>query len=480
MDVTDVLRQGQRVQRAIGMARDRFDLDTVRERHLPGELVDLTVRRPGGGEVRLMHLKALVDSQQVQSEIVGPLAETPASLQALLAGATAVTSAASADQELLNGAVLFVAQGRVLALPMAQFPTRSVQEPSTERAVFSPKDALVEDLEQNVGLIRSHLRDPRLRVEHLTLGEQARSTVAVCHVAGVADVDLVDDAVQRLHSYRPVRVGFVSALLRPLFGPVWDGFLDADFTERPYRVADFLARGRLAILVDGSPFALVTPITFVEIFIDEEEYLQATTTRFFVRALRILSFFLALLMPGLYVALLTVNPTILPGLLAIAVASSRQSLPFPVVTEIILLLLILDIMAEATVSMKGLLGPTISIVGALIAGQAAIRANLASDLGVIVASVTLLATFMTSRYQLTYSVRVWKYPILLLSAAFGILGWATGILWLMANFVRKRRFGVSYLAPIAPLRPQSVRTTSHHGRQAPPAPAYIRRAEPES
>ena len=316
-------------------------------------------------------------------------------------------------------------------------------------------------------------------MKRLTLGSVAPTQVAVLFVEGSTDSRELDDLVTRLESYHPPRVGFVSSLLRPIFGALWSPFLPADFTERPYRAADFLFRGRFVILVDGSPYALMVPVTFMELFMDEEEYLQSTSTRYFVRALRLLAFAIALLGPGLYIAILTVNTTVMPGLLAIAVASNRQSLAFPILTETTLMLIILDIMAEATTAMKGVLGPAISIVGSLIVGQAAVRANLASNLGVILLALTALATFITPRYQVTYAVRVWKYIFLLVSGVLGLVGWSAGIIWLTVNLSSKRELGVSYLAPLAPFLPGAWDTTSpEQQRGLAGVPSYVRRLPP--
>ena len=479
IDLEGIVRQERRLEQAIVAASEDLTWEALQQRHLPEELVDVVVDRPNGEQVRLMHLQALVQSQRVRAELIGPLTTGSGATAMILPDASTVLTADEAEHQLLDGAVLLWSNAGVRSVKLPGFPGRTVNEPTTERSVFGPKDAFVEDLNDNIGLIRRHLRDSRLRVERMTLGTRAPTAVALCYLNDVADATLVDEAAARLKSFRTERIGFVSSLLRPLFGAIWNGFLPAEFSERPYRTADFLARGRIAILADGSPFALVTPVPFLEVFIEEEEYMQATTTRYFVRTLRVIAFFVALMAPGLYAAMLTINPTIMPGLLAITVSSSRGALPYPVFTEILLLLVVFDIMAESTVSMKGLMGPTISIVGALIAGQAAIRANLASNLGVIVASITLLATFMTSRYILTYSVRLWKYFVLLLSVLFGIVGWATALLWVMANLTSQRQFGVFYLAPLAPLTPSGLKSTSHFRRNSPETPPHVRRSGSE-
>ena len=468
-----IVGQGDRIREMIAGVGQTLNPDTVRAMHAPGELTSIAVPRPGGGPTELVYLTAMADAQRVLTEVAEPLRSSAGTVATVLPWASGVGTCAAADGQLLTGSVLVFAPEGVYALQVPRSSQRSVQEPSTERSAFGPKDALIENLEDDVALIRSHLRDPRLRVEHMQLGTDAPTDVALLYVNGVVDGAMVDEARDRLARYRAPRVGFVSSLLRPLFGAIWDGFLPADFSERPYRIADFLSRGRLAILVDGSPFAMILPLFFIELFIDEEEYLQATLTRYFIRALRMLSFLIAVFGPGLYVAIMAVNPTVVPGLLAVAVASSRQALPYPIFTEILLMLIIIDILTEATVSQKSLLGPAISIVGGLVAGQAAVRANLASNLGVIVVSVTMLATFMTSRLYITYSARIWKYMILVLSELLGLVGWSTGIALLLVVFTSHRQLGAHYLAPLAPLRAHDLPSPSLAGRHR-RAPRYVR------
>jgi spore germination protein KA len=474
MDLGFIDREAGRILGLIALLAGKVDPDAIKKMH--PELAELLARRPDGTTARILHLPDLVDMQRLQTEVVAALAGSNASVCTAIAHAAQVQSLDEVDRQLLQGSAIVCADGAAFAVRLPSVPTRATQEPSTERAVFGPKDSFVEPLDQNIALIRSHLRDPRLVAERITLGTDAPTQVAVLYREGSADATQLDEIIARLESYRPPRVGFVSSLLRPLFGPIWTVFLPADFTERPYRAADFLFRGRFVILVDGSPYAMVLPVQFIEYFLDEEEYLQSTATRYFVRGLRFLGFFIALLGPGLYVAILSVNTTVLPGLLAVAVSSNRQSLAFPILTETILMLIVLDIMAEATTAMKGVLGPAISIVGSLIVGQAAVRANLASNLGVILLALTALATFLSPRFQQTYVVRVWKYLFLLVSSVFGLVGWSACTIWLMINLSARRELGTSFLAPLAPLLPAAWDSRSPLQTSVQRVPAPIQQA----
>ena len=469
-DPASIRRQAQRARRAIARLDASLTPGALLASWANGDLKHIRVTRRGGRLAQLVYDPVTVDVARLESEVIRPLRLSSGPIAQAVPRAQRVSGRTDAERQLLKGASLLFAGDAVYAVTVESRSRRQVAEPSTERAVFGPKDALVEALDDNLGLIRSHLRDPRLQVERVSVGTDSPTQVAVLHVDGVADAAMVDRAMGRLATYAPRRMGVVGQLVPVLIGSVWSSLLPIEFTERPYRVADLLFRGRVAILADGSPLAVVTPIYFFEHFIDEEEYLQATFTRWFVRGLRAVAFFLALMAPGLYLAVLTVNTTILPGLLAVVVATTRQSLPFPIAIETFFMLIMLDVMAEATVSMKGVLGPAISIVGSLIIGSAAVRANLASNLGVILVAVTALATFATPRYHLTYAARVLKYPVMLVSSVFGLIGWTLAGIWLLAYLTSSRALGSPALQPLAPLMPgrvQSESTSAPHGG-APP------------
>jgi hypothetical protein len=479
IDLRFITRQGRRINRLVAGMESRPQLDVLKSVFAPDELRDISITRPDGSTVRCLHLRPLVDQKRLQTEVMGALSNSNQPLASILPQVLPVTSLVAAEKYLLHGHALLIANAEVWSMQLASSPRRSVEAPSTERAIFGAKDSLVEELDQNIALIRNHLRDPNLEVERLSVGTRAETDIAVVSLAGAVDAKLLDDVLARLRRYAPERLGFVSALLRPLFGVAWSPFLRADFSERPDRIADQLYRGRIVVLADGSPFALIVPQTLDDLFKDEESELQSVITQYFIRGLRLVAFFISVFLPGLYVAVLTVNTTILPGLLAISVAASRQPIAFPIFTETLMLLLIIDIMAEATASMKGVLGPAISIVGSLIIGQATVRANLSSNLAVILIAVTALSTYITPRYFITYAYRIWKYPILFLSGLLGILGWTIGVLFLVIHLAAIRTLGVNYLSPASPLLPRALGRESMFGfRLRPGAAQTFRRRQP--
>lgn len=466
MDLGFISRQGQRIGRLLANVQSRPDFDELKSAFSPDDLDASSVTRPDGTSVNCLSLRSLTDQERLRTEIIGPLMISNTSISSAFPYSLPVATFSRGGQCLLRGHVLLFAGEEAWSIPVAASAGRAVHAPSTERAIFGAKDSLVEDLDHNIALVRTHLRDPYLEIERLAIGARVETDIAVLSVTGAVDPKILDDVVTRLRSYAPERLGFVSTLLRPLFGVAWSPFLRADFTERPDRIADQLYRGRIALLADGSPFALIVPQTLDDLFKDEESELQSIATKYFVRGLRLIAFFISVFLPGLYVAVLTVNTTIVPGLLAIAIAANRQPIAFPIFTETLVLLVTIDIMAEATASMKGVLGPAISIVGSLIIGQALVRANLGSNLGVILISITTLSTYITPRYFITYAYRIWKYPIVLLSGVLGIMGWTIGALLLMIHLSAIRTLGVSYLSPAVPVRPKTLAKESLLGYQS--------------
>lgn len=435
---------------------DRNEAPSVRSIAALEGLADLfqtRAVRPDGSEVMVFGLSGLIDPTTLQRDVLGPLETLSARPVDALPQAKTLATAQEARKSLIDGAAVVVAGEMAWASRVGAYPKRQIDVPDTERAIFGPKDAYIEDLDTNVGLLRRQLPDPDLMVESLTVGTKVARRGVLMYVAGVADPSAVEAVMGRLKASQAPRVGFISALVPALFGPQINPFVRAEFTERPARTATQLVRGKIAVMLDGSPFAMVVPHTLADTFSDDETSFPSPLVRLFVRFIRVIALAAATFLPGLYVAVLSVNPVVLPGLLALQLSFDRQTIPYPVVTETLILLIVLDVLAESTISMKGVLGPAISIVGSIIIGQAAVRADLASNLSVILVSVTALGTFITPWFTSSYAYRLWKYPVLLLSAVMGLAGWSLGLLLMAVSLAGERSFGLSFLTPATPVEP---------------------------
>jgi len=221
-------------------------------------------------------------------------------------------------------------------------------------------------------------------------------------------------------------------------------------TERPDSVSAGLLEGRIAILVDGTPFVLLVPALFIQFFQSPEDYYQRADISSLIRILRYVAFFLALLTPSLFIAITTFHQEMIPPALLISIVAQREGIPFPALIEALIMELTFEILREAGVRMPKAIGTAISIVGALVLGEAAVQAGLVSPAKVIVVSITALASFISPSYNLAMTVRILRFIFMLLAATFGLFGVALGLLTMLLHLCSLRSFGIPYMYPLAP------------------------------
>jgi spore germination protein KA len=215
-------------------------------------------------------------------------------------------------------------------------------------------------------------------------------------------------------------------------------------------VASGLVEGRIGIMVDGSPFALIVPCTMYEMLHTGEEHYSRWQFGSFMRILRMMAFYLAFLLPGLYLALVMFHQEMIPTELLLAIAASRERVPFPSIVEVVIMELSFELLREAGLRIPGVMGSTIGIVGALILGQAAVQANLISPIMVIIVAVTGLATFAIPTYALSFTLRIYRFIYIVLGSTLGFYGIALGLFAQTALTANLRSFGVPFLAPLGP------------------------------
>ncbi len=427
-------------------------LDEVHASLHSGDLQRGHLPQPDGGRVGIAYIHTLTDERRLWHEVILPLVSGALPPPALPRAAPIQNWHALVHHLLQGGVVLLPETGPPLGLDMAGLQQRSVGEPTTERQVIGPKEGFVERLDTNVGLVRNRLRDPALRIAYHTVGRRSRTRVAMLYLQDVADPQLVQRASAGLHS---IAVDFIRTAMdvaELTFQHSWSVFPLIEQTERPDRVAHGLSQGRLALVVDGAPFALLVPVTLFDFQHDGEGALPGPAVTAFVRLQRLGGLFLALALPGLYVALLAADPLVLPIPLTITLAAARFAVPYPVATEAVLMLFAADILAEATAQSASAIGNALSVVGTLIVGQLMVQAHLASTLLMIVVAASVMGSFLTLKFTLSYALRMWKYALVLLAAVGGILGWFTGLCVLLVHLASLESAGTPFLAPLAAAR----------------------------
>ncbi|MDI3256425.1 MAG: spore germination protein [Kyrpidia sp.] len=387
----------------------------------------------------------------------------------------------NAVKQVLMGNTLLFIEGvdEGLAVETKGWDKRSVSDPKSEQVIRGPHEAFTENFRTNTALIRVRLRSPRLVTEILQVGQTTKNDVAIMYLRGIANPKLVEEVKRRVNSLRVdalIDSGLLEQYLEDPPSTVVPKILS---TERPDRVVSFLVEGHVALLVSGSPYALVVPVSFWALLHTPEDAYLRWPFGSFIRVIRFVSLLIAVLLPGLYIGVANYHPEMLPTDLMMAIAGSREKVPFPVIGEVLMMELAIELIREAGIRIPSVIGPTIGIVGALILGQAAVQASIISPVLVIVVSVTALASFTTPNYNLSFAVRVLRFIFIALAGAFGFYGMTLGIAALLANLVSAKSFGVPLMSPVAPHRhanPDIVMRGRAYEQEL--RPEYLRTGDP--
>lgn len=272
---------------------------------------------------------------------------------------------------------------------------RPIQEPSQQLSIRGPKDAFNETLRTNTALIRRRIKSPNLWVETMKIGTITQTDVAILYVKGIANEEIIQEVRDRLHRINIDSIIDSGYVEQSIEDQTFTSFPTTYHTERPDVVASQLVEGRIAIVVDGSPFVLTVPAVFVQFFQAPDDYYARFDLSTGIRILRIIAFFIALIGPSLYIAATTFHQEMIPTTLAIAIAAQRENVPFPAFVEALVMEVTFEILREAGLRLPRAVGQAVSIVGALVIGQAAVQANIVSPMMVIVVSITAIANFST-------------------------------------------------------------------------------------
>ncbi|MDR6550161.1 spore germination protein [Paenibacillus qinlingensis] len=372
---------------------------------------------------------------------------------------TSSTQAVEIIAKVLEGyaAILTSGTNQVMTVCIPGTTHRSIEEATSEQVIRGPRDGFIEQISTNLSLIRSRLKTTKLKVEYITIGEHTRTRIAITYLKGIALDTLVEEVRTRI---KPIKLDGVldSAYIEEFIeDQPYSPFPQVHNTERPDVVAAELLEGKVAILVDTSPFALVVPMTFWTGLQASEDYYVRWPIATFIRWIRLFFIQFAIFAPPLYVAITTFHQEMVPTNLVLSIAASRESVPFPAMIEAFLMEIIFEALREAGIRLPKQIGPTISIVGGLVIGQAAVQAGLISAPVVIIVSITGISTFTIPRYSFSNGIRLLRFPMLFLSGTLGLYGIVLGFLGVMLHVTSLRSFGVLYFSPITPLKLQALK-----------------------
>jgi len=362
-----------------------------------------------------------------------------------------------AVKDLVDGYTLIVIEGldAVISVETTGFEKRSITEAMAETVIKGPKQSFIESAATNRSLIRNLIRDPKLITETVSIGERIRQQVSVMYLQELADSKTVEKVKSRIQEIKVDTVLTLSKLEQHIEERPYSLLPSTLTTERPDRAASFLMEGHIILVMENSPDVLIVPVTFWSLFHTvEDQYLRMPYGNF-IRIIRFISLLIALFTPAFYIAITTFHAEMLPTDLMLAIAATREKMPFPVMMEILIMEITFEILREAGVRVPNTLGPTIGIVGALILGQAAVEANIVSPSLVIVVAVTGLASFTIPDVSLNIAVRMLRFVLLVTANFLGFFGMSIFLGFFIAYIVSIKSFGVPFFAPLSPHFPSS-------------------------
>ncbi|WP_081971945.1 spore germination protein [Paenibacillus borealis] len=459
--------------------------------NLQGDLQELLARLGGNGDLvvrnfqlfgthqaAMIFFSSLVNMEQVREHVLKPLMAPPAGQQEIpepvadlihyiWSTAVQVTQGNTAadiselPEAAVKGELILLIEGvpQALRMEMRQIDMRGVEQPQTEQVIRGPREGYVEKLENNLSLLRYRLQSTDFRIEISPIGTRTQSRVALCYIESIADSGLVAEALRRISMIDTdgiLDAGYIEQFIedQPL-----SPFPQVQSTERPDKTVAALLEGRVALLVDGSPFALIVPALFNQFFQTVDDYTERFIMGSLIRIIRLIALTFSLFFPALYVSVISFNPELMPTDFAVAISGGRAGVPFPAVLEVLIMEVSMEVLREATIRLPQMIGGALSIVGVLVIGQAAVGAGLASPITVVIVALTTIGSFATPAYNAAIALRMLRFPLIILAGMFGLYGVMIGTILILNHLLFLESFGVPYMSPYIPGKWRDLKDT---------------------
>lgn len=352
------------------------------------------------------------------------------------------------DGLLAGESILFVdGFDKAIKIPDDGYPNMGVKQVDSEKVIRGSNEGFCESVKQNAALIRKRVRSPKVKVKQIKAGVRSKTNVYLVYMEDLVYPHLLKDIEERMEGFEIDGV-LDSGVIEQLTEEKWySPFPQFQTTQRPDRAAMSILEGRVILMSDNSPVALILPTDYNSFIRTSDDYYNRWEIASFGRILRYLASFFSMVLPGLYLAVTNFHTQILPTTLLLSFSDARQGVPFPAVIEVLIMEISFELLREAGVRLPGAMGNTIGIVGGLIIGQAAVEANLVSPIVVIVISFTALCSFAIPNEEFATSFRILKFFFIVLCAWLGFFGMLLGLLMVLIHLSQLKSFGIPYLMP---------------------------------
>ncbi|NMO95976.1 spore germination protein [Paenibacillus lemnae] len=415
-------------------------------------------------ECTFIYIRSIVDIVMLQEKIIRPLLllNEPGTrpFMEVIHSDTLFPWPMKDEKDPLTAAEAITAGSAVLivnSLPscmiftIPKYQKRTVQESQNEQVVIGPRESFIEDVDVNLSLLRHKIRHPELKVVRYQIGRYTKTPLYVVYLEGLCDkklLQVLDRQFKNIDVDGVLGVSFISEQFKITRKTSFPQF---QYTERPDSVASAVLEGRVGILLEGTPSAQIVPTTLFSLLQSSEDYYQSFIYASWIRMVRFVFALVSVLLPALYVSISTFQPEIIPTDLLLTIAAARENIPFTALVEALLMELTFEALREAGTRIPKPVGQTISIIGAIVIGQAAVSAGVVSAPMVIVVSITGIAAFIVPHYELGLSLRLLRFALLILGGTMGLIGVLAATFIIYSRLCSLNTFGTPYMQPFAPI-----------------------------
>ena len=355
-----------------------------------------------------------------------------------------------AEKYLCLGFCLILDGDDIYAIETKAELDRSIDEAKVEPAIFGPKDAFVENYQKNIGLIKRRIKSRHLKIKEKTLGRYSQTTTGVIYLDNIVKEYLVKEILNKLNTIDTDSLTSSGELKQFLVDENKNVFPAMKLSERPDTIVKSLLDGKVVILVDNSPFAIILPAVLAD-FINPtvDSYVNSLNTNF-LKFLRIICFILTIVTPAVFIALTNYNPETIPSELLMNIATQRRGIPFPAIFEAILMLFVCELLRESDIRFPNAYGSAVSLLGALIIGESAVSSGLVSPIMIIVIALTFITSLIFNEVEINGAVRAWRFIYLLFASFLGLYGLALAFIFMLINLCSYQVYTLSYMFPVSP------------------------------
>ncbi|MGD6794422.1 spore germination protein [Metabacillus indicus] len=412
-------------------------------------------------KVVILFLNTMINDKVLQSNIIKPLIDHGSGAIEHVINTSNIKPASSlnaAIEAMTDGNCILLTEESIYSVPIPK-QQASRDEPNNEKIIRGSHQGFSENITDNIQYIRERISSPKLTVKFSSIGETTKTKYAIVYISQLTNPKLIETIQNRIKYVKADSIqspGYFEEFLEDHSFTPFPQFLN---TERPDRVAANLMEGRVALVMEGSPTVLIFPITFFSFFQTTEDYNERSFIGSFIRVIRIISFLTALCLPAFYIALISFNYEVIPVEIIFSIKSSLEYVPFPPLVEAAIMQLTLELLREAAIRLPTPISQTIGVVGGLVIGTAVVEANLVSNTMLIVVAITAISSFVIPSNELSTSIRILGFPLMVFAALFGIFGIVIGLMFVLIHMSKLKSLGHPYLYPLAPLDLRAIKDT---------------------